>query len=96
MTYVPGSGPGTWIPTPPAFLAAQAPETRLVQPLALHSASQFRPDPPPYLGSRKWARDYNEVKRLGDNPIVMRLKVGSATVQVATTAEDGAALALFC
>ena len=65
VTYVPGSGPGTWIPTPPAFLAAQAPETPLVQPFALHSASQFRPDPTPYLGSRKWARDYNEVKALG-------------------------------
>ena len=65
VTYVPGSGPGTWIPTPPAFLAAQAPETPLVQPFALHSASQFRPDPPPYLGSRKWARDYNEIKALG-------------------------------
>ena len=24
--YVPGSGPGVWIPTPPGFLAAQAPE----------------------------------------------------------------------
>jgi len=65
VTYVPGSGPGTWIPTPPAFLAAQAPETPLVQPFALHSASQFRPDPPPYLGSRKWVRDYNESKALG-------------------------------
>jgi hypothetical protein len=65
VTYVPGSGPGSWIPTPPAFLAAQAPETPLVQPFALHSASQFRPDPPPSLGSPEWARDYNEVKALG-------------------------------
>ena len=50
---------------PPAFLAAQAPETPLVQPFALQSASQFRPDAPPELGSRRWARDYNEVKALG-------------------------------
>jgi hypothetical protein len=33
-----------------------------------------------------------EVKRLGDNPIVMRLKVCGATVEVATKAEDGAPL----
>ena len=72
VTYVPGSGPGTWIPTPPAFLGAQAPETPLVQPFALQSASQFRPDAPPELGSRRWARDYNEVKALGS-------LVGSAT-----------------
>ena len=57
VTYVPGSGPGAWVPTPPAFLAALSPETPLVQPFALHSASQFRPDPPPDLGSRLWARD---------------------------------------
>jgi Protein of unknown function (DUF2550) len=36
-----------------------------------------------------------EVKRLGDNPIVMRVKVGSATVEVATPAEEGAPLGPF-
>lgn len=65
MTYVPGSGPGAWVPTPPGFLPAQAPETPLVQPFALNDASQFRPEAPPHLASRKWARDYNEVKALG-------------------------------
>jgi hypothetical protein len=65
VTYVPGSGAGVWVPTPPAFLAAQAPETPLVQPFALKSASQFRPDAPPDLGSRLWARDYNEIKAFG-------------------------------
>ena len=65
VTYVPGSGPGVYAPTPPAFLAALSPETPLVQPFALQSASQFRPEPPPDLGSRLWARDYNETKALG-------------------------------
>ena len=36
-----------------------------------------------------------EVKRLGDNPTVMRLKIGSAVVEVATKAEDGAPLGPF-
>jgi hypothetical protein len=65
VIYVPGSGPGVWVPTPPAFLAAQAPETQLVQPFVLNSGSQFRPEGPFSLGSEDWARDYNEVKGLG-------------------------------
>ena len=65
VTYIPGSGPGVYVPTPPAFLAALSPETPLVQPFALKSASQFRPEAPPSLDSRLWARDYNEIKALG-------------------------------
>jgi hypothetical protein len=65
VTYVPGSGPGVWVPTPPAFLAGLAPETPLVQPFALQSASQFRPEAPPRLFSRRWVHEYNEVKALG-------------------------------
>jgi hypothetical protein len=65
VAYAPGSGPGAWIPTPPAFLPAQAPETPLVRPFALEAAGQFRPEPPPDLASDTWARDYDEVKRLG-------------------------------
>ena len=65
VIYVPSSGPGVWVPTPPAFLAAQAPETPFVEPFALKSASQFRPAGPFSLGSDEWARDYNEIKMLG-------------------------------
>ncbi len=57
------AGPGDWVPTaptPPAgtYLAH-------MQPFALESADQFRPDGPPSLDTRRWARDYNEVKRIG-------------------------------
>jgi hypothetical protein len=65
VTYTPGSGPGVWIPTPPAFLPAAAPEAAHVQPFAINSPSQFRPEAPPALTSDTWARDYNEVKSLG-------------------------------
>jgi hypothetical protein len=65
VAYSPGSGPGMWVPTPPGFLAAAAPEAAHVQPFALKSPSQFRADPPPLLTSDTWARDYNEVKSLG-------------------------------
>ena len=55
--------PGVWLPTaptPPAgtFLPG-------MRPFSLESADQFRPDGPPALSSRKWARDYNEVKEIG-------------------------------
>jgi len=65
VPYVPGSGPGVWIPTPPGFLAAQAPEVAYVQPFTLNSPSQFRADEPPELSSHTYTRDYNEVKSLG-------------------------------
>jgi hypothetical protein len=77
VTYVPGSGPGVWAPTPPAFLAGLAPETPLVQPFALQSASQFRPDEPPSLFSRQWVRDYNEVKAFG--PLVGSVRTAEQT-----------------
>jgi hypothetical protein len=65
VSYVPGSGSGVWIPTPPGFLAAQAPEVAYVRPFTLNSPSQFRAEPPPDLSSDTWARDYNETKSLG-------------------------------
>jgi hypothetical protein len=65
VPYTPGSGPGVWMPTPPAFLPAAAPEAAHVQPFALNSPSQFRAEPPPELTSGMWTRDYNEVKSLG-------------------------------
>jgi hypothetical protein len=65
VPYMPGSGPGVWIPTPPAFLAAQSPEVAYVRPFTLNSPSQFRAEEPPDLLSCTYARDYNETKSLG-------------------------------
>ncbi|HKE86973.1 MAG TPA: vanadium-dependent haloperoxidase [Vicinamibacterales bacterium] len=65
ITYVPGSGPGVWVPTPPGFLAVTTAFLARVTPFTMDSPSQFRPAGPPDLGSRKWLADYNEVKALG-------------------------------
>src|SRR5215831_3635158 len=65
VPYIPGSGPGVWIPTLPGFLPAQSPEIAQVRPFTLNSPSQFRAEPPPDLSSETWARDYNETKSLG-------------------------------
>jgi hypothetical protein len=60
----PPPGPGVWQPNPgPApVLGLRLPGVR---PLALHSASQFRPGPPNPLTSEAYANDFNQVKDLG-------------------------------
>lgn len=60
-----GSGPGVWIPTPPAFLPYLLPQWGFVAPFAMSSSSQFRPPGPPALDSQQYAADYEEVKQLG-------------------------------
>src|SRR5438876_6532405 len=59
------SGPGVWVPTPPAFLPYLLPQWGFVVPFAMSSSSQFRPPGPPSLDSEQYAADYNEVKALG-------------------------------
>jgi membrane-associated phospholipid phosphatase len=65
VPYTPGTDPGDWQPTPPAFLPALAPQWPSVTPFALTSGSQFRPDAPPALDSVEYADAFNEVKDLG-------------------------------
>src|SRR5213592_3241363 len=60
-----GSGPGVWVPTPPAFLPYLLPQWGFVLPFAMSSSSQFRPPGPPSLDSQQYAADYDEVKSLG-------------------------------
>jgi PAP2 superfamily len=60
-----GSGPGVWIPTPPAFLPYLLPQWGFVVPFAMSTSSQFRPPGPPSLDSQQYAAHYNEVKALG-------------------------------
>jgi hypothetical protein len=62
----PGSPePGVWVPTPPAFLQPLTPWVGQMKPLTMTEPSEFLPPGPPDLGSKEWARDYNETKSLG-------------------------------
>ena len=65
VTYTPPSPPipGVWLPT--ATTPPIGPYLGLMDPLSLDSADQFRPAGPPPLRSRRWAREYNEVKTIG-------------------------------
>ena len=70
--YVPPNPPipGVWIPTaptPPGGLYLG-----LMQPFSLDSADQFRPAGPPALRTKKWAREYNEVKEIGSSTSTTR------------------------
>ena len=41
--YTPGSGPGVWIPTPPAFANPQTPFLQFVRPFGYDDPARFRP-----------------------------------------------------
>jgi hypothetical protein len=59
----PTPGPGVWQPDPTRpVLGLRLPGIR---PLALTTASQFRPDGPPALTSHEYADDLNQVEQLG-------------------------------
>lgn len=60
-----GSGPGIWVPTPPAFAPYLLAQWGFVAPFAMPTDSHFRPAGPPALDSATYADDYNEVKALG-------------------------------
>jgi hypothetical protein len=65
VPYVPGSGPGVWIPTPPAFASAATPWLPQFRPFTMTTAADFRPDGPTPLGSEAWKRDYTLTRLLG-------------------------------
>ncbi|MFL5382095.1 MAG: vanadium-dependent haloperoxidase [Longimicrobiaceae bacterium] len=62
VPYRPRTTPGEWISTP---LPEIQPYMSAFHPWVIGSASALRPPPPPALGSPRWARDYEEVRRLG-------------------------------
>jgi len=65
VTYVPGTAPGDWQPTPPAFAPAVAPQWGSVTPFCIPSDSAFRAPPPPALTSADYTAAFNEVKSPG-------------------------------
>ncbi|PYJ98402.1 MAG: hypothetical protein DME23_12155 [Verrucomicrobia bacterium] len=65
VRYTPGSGPGVWVPTPPAFAPAVLPQWRYVTPWTMTAPEQFRPGPPLALESASYTADFNEIKALG-------------------------------
>ena len=65
VTYVPGTGPDDWQPTPPAFAPAALPQWATVEPFGISSPDQFRADPPPSLDSPEFTQAFNQIKAIG-------------------------------
>jgi hypothetical protein len=88
--YTPGVGPGFWIPTPPAFLAALDPGWGSVRPFLMEDECQFRPGPPPALTSRRYTRDFDEIKEIGSSTSTTRTpqQTGVARLWIATGAQN--------
>jgi hypothetical protein len=72
ITYQPGSGPGAWIPTPPAFAAPVTPWLGQMRPFTMKSAGDFLPDGPVTLTSEDWKRDYNLTRLYGGTASTIR------------------------
>ena len=77
--YTPASGPGAWIPTPPAFANPQTPFLRFVTPFGYENPARFRPDAPPALGSWTYTADYNESRDVARATDTSRTADQSAT-----------------
>jgi hypothetical protein len=71
-TYVPGSAPGDWQPTPGGLGPPKFQTLATTTPFALTSPSQFRPAGPPSLTSALYARDLAEVKAFGSATSTVR------------------------
>lgn len=64
-TFTPGSGPGQWVPTPPANAAYALPNWGKVTPFAIPSLAGFQPPGPPPIDSPAYTAAFNQVKDLG-------------------------------
>ncbi|GAA3719958.1 vanadium-dependent haloperoxidase [Nonomuraea antimicrobica] len=64
QTWPVGTRPGQWRPTPPTY-ASDGAWVASLKPFLIPSASMFRTSGPPALTSKRYARDFNEVKTVG-------------------------------
>lgn len=65
-TFTGGTGIGQWRPTPTGFSAMNPGEYYgQITPFFMTRPTQFRSDPPPPVNSKKYAREYEEVKLYG-------------------------------
>jgi hypothetical protein len=71
QNWIAGSRPGEWRPTPPTF-DSQGAWLGHLRPFLIPDASMFRTAGPPALPTREYARDVNEVKRLGSQSSMVR------------------------
>jgi hypothetical protein len=101
ISFTQPEGPGVWRPTPPALAPFNIPWLAYMDPLAVRSGKQFGdPGPPPSLTSKRYTKDFREVKRLGEDDSTIRTSAqtetatfysGNPIVQFTTALRDQAA-----
>jgi hypothetical protein len=64
-SYTPTPGVGNWQPTPPANADALGAQWGDQTTWVINSGDQFRPPPPPNIGTAAYAAAYNEVMAIG-------------------------------
>ncbi|MFF1820065.1 vanadium-dependent haloperoxidase [Kribbella sp. NPDC058245] len=77
----PSTAPGVWQPTPPTYSPGAQYGNRLAKPFLLKAADQFRPGPPPALGSPRYNRDLAEVRTDGVLNSTTRTRAQTDTAQ---------------
>ena len=70
--FTPGSGAGEYQLTPPNFQQPVFTHWANVKTFALRAADQFRPPPPPAVGSPRYNASFNEVKAFGELGSIVR------------------------
>lgn len=77
--FKPGTDPGDYQPTPPAFAPPVFTIWGNVTPFVLDSGSQFRPPPPPPVTSAAYAKALTVTENLGEDTSTTRTPAQTAT-----------------
>jgi hypothetical protein len=80
-TYVPGTAPGDWQPTPGGTGDPKFRSLAITTPFAMTSPSQFRPAGPPALTSALYLQDLSEVKAFGNTTSTVRTPYQTETAK---------------
>ncbi|MFC8196763.1 vanadium-dependent haloperoxidase [Streptomyces sp. NPDC057298] len=72
VTYDRKPAPGVWRPAPPGFRPFANPWLGKLRPMLFDSPDRFMPGPPPALTSKKYTRDFAEVKATGSKDSTRR------------------------
>lgn len=80
-TYVPGTLPGDWQPTPGGTGDPKFRSLAITTPFAMTSPSQFRTAGPPALTSTLYLQDLNEVKAFGNTTSAVRTPYQTETAR---------------
>jgi len=69
--YTPANKPGTWYPTPPAYLMAIDPEWKTIRTFYLQDLKQFKPNPPAPFTMDSTSQFFKLVKEVYDTTKVL-------------------------